>query len=92
MGIVLLISLPIVALLVLIGVMRNRRFRRRREGENRRCKCGYIIENLTTPRCPECGRAIGFDASFEELGITPEELAEAAKRKELRGKISPNKS
>ena len=40
----------------------------------RKCRCGYILKGLALPRCPDCGRAIGFDKSFEELGISPEEL------------------
>jgi hypothetical protein len=47
------------------------------------CPCGYILENLSMPRCPECGRVIGFNATAEELGLTDEELlrAHAAKIK-----------
>jgi|SRR6266516_4617084 len=42
--------------------------------EGKRCMCGYELVGLEVPRCPECGRAIGFDKTFEELGITPEEI------------------
>jgi hypothetical protein len=39
-----------------------------------RCVCGYSLQGLTLPRCPECGRAVGFDKTFEELGIARDEL------------------
>ena len=38
------------------------------------CRCGYLLVGLTVPRCPECGRAVGFDKTFEELGIGRDEL------------------
>ena len=47
----------------------------------RRCRCGYILKGLSLPRCPECGRALGFDKTFEELGISPQELRDAAEKK-----------
>jgi hypothetical protein len=40
----------------------------------RRCQCGYILKALSVPRCPECGRAVGFDKTFEELGLSPDEI------------------
>lgn len=31
------------------------------ETSPRRCRgCGYVLEHLSTPRCPECGRAFDF--------------------------------
>jgi hypothetical protein len=39
-----------------------------------RCRCGYILKGLQSPRCPECGRAIGFDKTFEELGLSADEM------------------
>jgi hypothetical protein len=56
------------------------RLRRRAEravdaNAGRKCTCGYELMGLSIPRCPECGRAIGFDKSFEELGLTDAELA-----------------
>jgi len=55
--------------------------RKRRFDKHLRCRCGYVVENLSVPRCPECGRAIGFDKSFEELGISEEELRHRDKPK-----------
>jgi hypothetical protein len=84
--------LPLVALIALIiGVgIGIRRFRRRKPlVVVDRCKCGYLLENLSIARCPECGRVFGFDATAEELGLTSEQLqrAQAArlgrKRKDL---------
>jgi hypothetical protein len=34
-------------------------------------RCDYYLYGLTEMRCPECGRAF----SFEEIGVTPEELS-----------------
>lgn len=50
------------------------------EPGGRRCGCGYDLRGLILPRCPECGRAVGFDKSFEELGLTPGELKRAGER------------
>jgi len=49
-----------------------------------RCPCGYPLTNLNLPRCPECGRVIGFDATPEELGLSEEELRRAQLAKERR--------
>jgi hypothetical protein len=86
----LLIFFPLLALMLAISIIRYLRHRRRERNRHRRCPCGYIIENLTIPRCPECGRAIGFDVTFQELGITEQELQEAARRKALQGKLAEN--
>lgn len=70
-----------VCVVVAMGTyFKRKREKARREGGERRCFCGYILRGLDVPRCPECGRAVGFDKTFEELGIRPEEL-----RKENRG-------
>lgn len=50
------------------------------EPGGRRCGCGYDLRGLILPRCPECGRAVGFDKSFEELGLTPGELKRVEER------------
>src|SRR5204862_6222828 len=47
----------------------------------RRCACGYILDGLQVPRCPECGRAIGFDKTFEQLGIDEGEVRAYAEAK-----------
>ena len=39
-----------------------------------KCRCGYPLEHLSLPRCPECGRVTGFDATPEELGLTDDHL------------------
>lgn len=39
-------------------------------------KCGYSLVGLTSELCPECGSRV----DFEKLGMTPEELARAARR------------
>ena len=43
-------------------------------------RCGYNLTGLSAPRCPECGCAIGFDKTFEELGLTEEETRTAIDR------------
>lgn len=48
-----------------------------------RCRCGYVLDNLSVARCPECGRVFGFDATAEDLGLTDEQLqrVQAARQK-----------
>jgi hypothetical protein len=78
-----LILLIAFAVAVRIGIRSNAR----RRGINppaptvETCRCGYPLEKLSVPRCPECGRVIGFDATPEELGLNDEHLnrAQAAK-------------
>ena len=43
-------------------------------------RCGYNLTGLSAPRCPECGCVIGFDKTFEELGLTEEETRTAIDR------------
>jgi hypothetical protein len=51
----------------------------------RMCPCGYDLKGLELARCPECGRVIGFDATPEQLGLTPGELARIAEKHRGRG-------
>lgn len=64
-----------------IIVFLKRFMRRRRNVVGRRCTCGYLLVGLTVPRCPECGRMIGFDKTPEELGLTEQELRDSKKPK-----------
>ncbi len=44
------------------------------------CKhCGYNMQGLTLPRCPECGCLPGFDVPLEALGLTEEDLNSGAR-------------
>ncbi|MBN1514635.1 MAG: hypothetical protein JXB13_21650 [Phycisphaerae bacterium] len=53
----------------------------KRSEEGARClRCGYSLQGLTVPRCPECGTLRGFKQSFEELGIRKEELKDKPPR------------
>ena len=36
--------------------------------------CGYNMRGSEIPRCPECGKAWGFDRTFEELGIAESQV------------------
>ena len=45
------------------------------------CGCGYPLRQLALPRCPECGRVIGFEASQQDLGLSDEELQRIAQRR-----------
>jgi hypothetical protein len=38
------------------------------------CRCGYPLGQLAVPRCPECGRVVGFEATAEDLGLSDEQL------------------
>jgi hypothetical protein len=75
---ILLLCLVVFGAVAAVIVMRQwyeyRRRRDRRAGDELRCACGYVLRGTSLPRCPECGRAAGFDKTFEELGIRPEEL------------------
>ena len=86
--VLILVSAPIVFGVILVTVRMVLRFaaRRRRtrepRAEVRRCVCGYRLAGIAMPRCPECGRAIGFDKTFEELGLTDDELRRIRERAE----------
>jgi hypothetical protein len=80
--------LDLVALILLVVVVRIafKRFIKHVKGPpdpTERCPCGYVLENLSVPRCPECGRVLGLNATAEELGLSNEELlrAQEVKRK-----------
>ena len=32
-------------------------------------RCGYPMQRLDVPRCPECGAAYGFKQTFADLGV-----------------------
>ncbi len=75
-------SLTAIFLFAVRMFVRRTLTRRRRDAAERKCRCGYILKGLALPRCPECGRAIGFDKSFEELGISPDELRQPGHSKQ----------
>jgi hypothetical protein len=65
--------------LLFLVIAARRFFRQRRlvkaaEPPVDHCKCGYLLKNLSVPRCPECGCVLGFNATPEQLGLTVEEL------------------
>lgn len=70
--------LLLLALVVMIRLGRIARrlmaARRTTEELSLRCECGYLQAGLPIPRCPECGRVVGFDATAQELGLTLEQL------------------
>ena len=77
--------LVVVAYLLVSGtrtMLRLRRLATFKLEPEQRCSCGYILNNLKMPRCPECGRAIGFDKSFEELGIDEKEVRQHVESRE----------
>jgi uncharacterized paraquat-inducible protein A len=56
-----------------------------------RCRrCGYTLEHLYVPRCPECGALKGFDRSSEEMGIDPSELRLEPARRDITPAESPD--
>ena len=57
-----------------------------------RCKCGYPLDHLLVPRCPECGRVIHFDATPEQLGLTDEHLRQAQAARERRKQADAQQS
>ena len=48
----------------------------RRRVEAKCAHCGYDLMGVGIPRCPECGRARGFDKSFGDLGIEERDVRE----------------
>ena len=40
-----------------------------------RCsRCDYNLAGLSVPRCPECGAAVGFTKTFDQLGIDEQQV------------------
>jgi hypothetical protein len=90
-------AITIVGLIALggaaIGIVYLRRMRRRlreKPPETITCaKCGYRMEGLSMPRCPECGALRGFDVPLDKLGLSEDEVRagfeESARRRAERG-------
>jgi hypothetical protein len=76
----LILGLSVTILIAARRVYERSRANGRLAGDERKCACGYILKGVGLPRCPECGRAIGFDKTFEELGVRPEELRDKTPR------------
>ena len=58
--------------------------------ENIKCaNCGYVIEGLSLPRCPECGALRGFKVPLDQLGLSEDEIRigfeETARRRAKQG-------
>jgi predicted amidophosphoribosyltransferase len=75
-----------VATLAVAGLSWYRRRMRASASGQRVCPhCGYDLRRVDIPRCPECGRAFGFDKTFRQLGIREDEVIRhtRARRAEL---------
>ena len=72
----LLVGLVVLSIAMRFALKRVAKWERAKElqAQGKRCVCGYALVGLELPRCPECGRAIGFDKTFEEMGINPAEI------------------
>lgn len=76
-------AVPLAALLRHVKRSAERRARVRKEATDELSvcrKCGYELTGLNVPRCPECGCALGFTKTFEELGLSDDEVREAENR------------
>jgi hypothetical protein len=88
---ILYIAIPI-AIYIALRLIRATFFSeasRRPSISQERCRCGYAMEHLDMARCPECGRVRHFNATPEELGLSPEELARAEQKRNEREKNLP---
>ncbi len=71
---------PLLLALVVFGPRWYRSIQRRRELRRESVRpltcphCGYNMRGSEIPRCPECGKAWGFDRTFEELGIAESQV------------------
>ncbi len=64
-------------LVAFVSIMRMVRAKNRRRGllAEVRCSCGYLLEKLEVPRCPECGCLVGFrDVKLADLGLNEEQV------------------
>jgi hypothetical protein len=43
--------------------------------------CGYSLRGIEPIRCPECGCVVGFNKTFEQLGVSASELRDAAAKR-----------
>ena len=83
---------------VVFVIIRVRRAARRARADQKirayRCVCGYSFAGLDVPRCPECGRAAGFNKTFDELGVSEQEVIEHVRKRseELRDKPLPEEA
>ncbi len=82
---VMFVSIAFGAFVLLVTLLRYRRRRRalqaRRDREALACaKCGYPLEGLPVPRCPECGTLRGFTVGIDDLGLTPDERRQVEQR------------
>lgn len=71
------------ASLVIVRVLRKLRAqaKRKREDPARCAKCGYSLEGLDIPRCPECGALRGFTVPLDQLGLTEHEVRKGFARR-----------
>ena len=44
-------------------------------------ECGYSLRGIEPIRCPECGCVVGFDKTFEQLGVSASELRDASAKR-----------
>jgi hypothetical protein len=71
--------------------LRRKRAERAEREAGRCANCGYSLEGLEIPRCPECGTLPGFRKPLDELGLTDEEIREGfARRRRERGHQQPD--
>ena len=76
---VLLLPIVVMVMAIVLGSVARRKMggsTRKRDDvtEGPSCeKCGYPLEGLNFPRCPECGTLRGFDVPIDDLNLTDEE-------------------
>ncbi len=65
----------LVSAFVIAGYVRSRVMKKDRMDAPRCCaQCGYNLTGYRMPRCPECGAAVGFTKTFEQLGVDEQQV------------------
>jgi hypothetical protein len=78
-----LVAGSLVYLVFRVRAHHKRVLRRRRSEDPVLCRhCGYDLRGVEIPRCPECGRAMGFDITFAQMGVDERDVIDHVRREQ----------